>query len=176
MGRVVLSPRVQTRGEHRPPARRWWERTREEIYAYRTDKPHAPLGLPIIGRHWAYAGRTNNASRRHQEHVEGGGRYQAVAKPWADLRPKRRVIFRRKERTEAMTHFLELLAIKILLPVYNVDMNWTNPRRITPRQAKAQRFARDQFGTTARMSKLALRWALYGLMCLALWVVLGWVQ
>lgn len=171
MGRIVLSPRVEARRLHRRPARRWWERTREEIYAYRTDKPHAPLALPLIGRHWGYAGRTNNASRRHQEHVQGGGRYAAVAKPWADLRPKRLVIFRRKERTEAMTHFLEWVTIKILLPVYNVDMNRTNPRRITPHRAKAQRFARDQFGITARVTKLALRWALYAVVvAVAFWM------
>lgn len=159
MGRTVIGPRQATRTTRRK--RRWWEKTREEIYAYRTDKPHAPLALPIIGRHWGYAGRTNDPKRRDLEHVQGGGRYAAVAKDWADLRPKRRVVFGMKTRTEAMTHFLEWITIKVLLPVYNVDMNRTNPRRITPRQAKAQRFARDQFGTTARLTKLGLRWLLY---------------
>lgn len=173
MGRIVTGPRVQTRGR---PRRRWWERTREEVYAYRTDKPHAPVALPLIGRHWGYAGRTNNAKRRNQEHLVGGGQYAAVAKPWADLRPKRRVIFRMKSRTEAMTHFLEWITIKALLPVYNVDMNRTNPRRITPRQATAQRYARDQFGTTARLSKLGLRWISYVGLVAILWAVWRWTR
>lgn len=171
MGRLVTGPRVAVRP--RRQKRRWYERTREEVYAYRTDKPHAPLGLPIIGRHWGYGGRTNNPRRRHQEHVLGGGPYGAVAKPWSDLRPRRFVIFRMKSRTELMTHFLEWLVIKILLPVYNVDMNYTNPRRITPKAQAAQRFARDQFGTTARLTKLGLRWLLLAALVLAAWFVVG---
>lgn len=170
MTRIVTGPRVQTRGR---PRRRWYERTREEVYAYRTDKPSAPLGLPLIGRHWGYAGRTNNPKRRDMEHVRGGGQYNAVAKPWADLRPKRHVIFRMKSRTEAMTHFLEWLTIKILLPVYNVDMNRTNPRRITQRSQAAQRAMRDQLGTTARVMKMAVRLGIYGLLIIIAVAVVG---
>ena len=164
MKHIVTGPRQATRPPRRPGGRRWWEKTREEIYAYRTDKPHAPLALPIIGRHWGYVGRTNNPRRRDMEHIKGGGRYAAVAKDWSDLRPKRKVIFKLKRRTEIMTHILEWITIKALLPVYNVEMNLTNPRRITPRRAKAQRFARDEFGTTARLTKLVLRLLLWALL------------
>lgn len=174
MGRLVTGPRVAARP--RRQGRRWWERTTEEVYAYRTDKPHAPLGLPIIGRHWGYGGRTNNPRRRHTEHVIGGGPYGHTQKPWADLRPRRFVIFRMKRRTELMTHFLEWLTIKILLPVYNHDMNLTNPRRITLKAQKAQRFARDQFGTTARLTKMGLRWLLLAAVLVAAWFVWGWVS
>jgi hypothetical protein len=174
MGRVVIGPRQAARTRRRP--RRWYERTREEVYAYRTTKPWAALGLPIIGRHWGYAGRTNDPKRRDMEHIVGGGRYSAVAKPWADLRPRRFVIFRMKSRTEAMTHFLEWLTIKVLLPVYNVDMNLTNPRRITKKAQAAQRFARDQFGTTARLMSLALRWAVYVALGVGAWLIWGWTR
>lgn len=173
--KLIYGERQAARTSGRP-RRRWYERTREEVYAYRTTKPHAPLGLPIIGRHWGYAGRTNDPKRRDMEHIRGGGRYAAVAKHWADLRPRRFVIFRMKSRTEAMTHFLEWFTIKVLLPVYNVDMNLTNPRRITPRAQAAQRFARDQFGATARITRLALRWLLYVALAAAAWFVWGWTR
>lgn len=159
MGRVIYGQREVRRLATRQ-GRRWWEKTREEIYAYRTDKPHAPLGLPIIGRHWGYAGRTNNPDRRHLEHTVGGGPYNHGQKSWADLRPRRFVIFGMKLRMELTTHLLEWLTIKMLFPVYNVHMNRTNPRRITPRAQVSQRFARDQFGTTARAGRLGFRWVL----------------
>lgn len=124
--------------------RRWFNRTIEEIYAYRTDKPAAVIRLPLFGRHWAYAGRTCNGVRRDLEHLTGGGRYNTVPKPWADLAPTRYVIFRRKRRMEITTKFLEVLTIRVLLPVYNVEYNRGNPRRIKPYVQKAQRAARNE--------------------------------
>lgn len=127
-------------------SRRWWERTTEEIYAYRCLKPSAMIGIPIIGWHWGYAGRTNNARRRDAEHLVGGGRYGTVAKSWADRRPRRKVIFPMRRRLELTTRFLEWLTIKTLMPVYNITWNRTNPRRIPPWVAARQRAMRDTVG------------------------------
>jgi hypothetical protein len=137
--------------------RRWWQHTVEEIYVYRTQKPHAVVGLPFIGRHFAYGGRTNNPKRRDSEHLVGGGRYNAPPKPWADLRPRRYVVFRLKRRAELTTRLLELLVIRGLFPVYNVTHNMGNPRRIKPFKAARQRAHRDAYGTTARLAPAVLR-------------------
>ena len=130
----------RARQRHRP----WYAHTTEVIYAYRTRKPGAVFGLPIIGRHWAYVGRTNDLQRRHLEHILGGGPYGAVPKLWADLEPKRYVICRRRRRREWRTHLLEWLFILLLLPVYNVSMNRRNPRRIGRAEQVRQRLARNQ--------------------------------
>ena len=117
--------------------RRWWEHTSEEIYAYRTRRPSGR------GTHWGYVGRTAWPARRHQEHTVGGGKWRATAKPWADLVVERRVMFRKKRRLEITTHFLEWSMIKLLMPVYNIQMNWKNPRRIPPWVAQRQRLQRS---------------------------------
>ena len=124
----------------------WWRSqpvTREAIYAYRTRKPWARWGLPIIGRHWAYVGRTNDLARRDDEHLVGGGRYGAVPKDWADLEPRRYVLVGYRRRREPRTHLLEWAAVRLLWPVYNVSMNRWNPRRIKPYDARRQRQARN---------------------------------
>lgn len=127
----------------------WFDHTSEEIYGYRTRKPHAVVGLPFVGRHWAYVGRTARPDLRHREHMLGGGKWRVTPKPWADLEPRRYVICRKKRRLEITTHFLEWFWIKVLLPAYNIQMNRTNPRRIKPWTASRQRALRDQYGTTA---------------------------
>lgn len=151
--------------------RRWFDRTSEEIYAYRTRKPGAPVGLPLVGRHWAYVGRTARPDLRHREHMVGGGKWRARPKPWADLEPRRYVICRKKRRLEITTHFLEWFWIKALMPVYNISMNRTNPRRIKPWTQVAQRISRDQHGvapafavTFAKLSAVCV----VGMMALAL--------
>lgn len=133
-----LAPEEHRR--HRP----WHAHTSEVIYAYRTRKPGAVWGLPLVGRHWAYVGRTNDLARRHQEHILGGGMYDAVAKPWADLEPRLYVIRPKKRRREWTTNFLEWFFIWLLLPVYNVSMNAGNPRRIRRAEQLRQRAARDR--------------------------------
>jgi hypothetical protein len=126
----------------------WFDRTTEAIYVFRARKPHALLGLPIIGRHFAYVGRTNNLRRRYEQHMIGGGEYRSVAKDWADLEPRFYVICPMKSRMEITTHFLEWFWIKVLMPVYNIQMNRTNPRRIKPWVAKRQRINRNRYGRT----------------------------
>lgn len=141
--------------------RYWWESTTEEIYAYRTRKPGAVWGWPFLGRHWAYVGRTNDGVRRHSEHLIGGGKWAAKAKPWADLEPKRYVLARRKRRREITTHFLEWWWIHVLFPVYNVSMNAANPRRVKPWTQAEQRAARDAGRVRGVVAGAGRRWAVY---------------
>lgn len=114
-----------------------------EVYAYRTRKPGALLGLPLIGRHWGYVGQTRNPKMRDREHLEGGGRYGAAPKDWADLEPRRYVLFRLKHCPQWVLDLAEVVAIRLLLPVYNVQHNRGNPRRVKPAVARAQRRGRE---------------------------------
>jgi len=116
------------------------------VYVYRARKPGAVLGLPILGRHTAYVGQTRNLSMRHREHLHGGGRYGQEAKPWADLRPRRYVIFRMRRCPQWLLTTVEVTLIRLLWPVYNVQHNRPNPRRVTPRRALLQRRSRDAIG------------------------------
>jgi hypothetical protein len=116
------------------------------IYAYRTRKSHAVLGLPIIGRHWGYVGQTRNERARHEEHLQGGGRYGKPAAPWSDLRPRRYVLFRAKRCPQWVLNLLELMFILILMPVYNEKLNKANPRRISRPRAARQRLIRGRLG------------------------------
>jgi hypothetical protein len=109
-----------------------------EVYAYRTLKPY--FG---VFRHWGYAGKTRSPLLRHQEHTVGGGRWGRDPQPWADLDPKRYVIWRSEAVRDWRLALMEVLAIWLLLPVYNVQHNLANPRRITKRQAAKMRAWRD---------------------------------
>lgn len=152
----------------RPPARRrrgagrdWWMRTTEEIYVYRTRKPHAPIGLPFLSRHFAYGGRTVDPAARHREHTVGGrgGRFgNKPPQPWSNLEPTRHVVFPLKSRTRLTTHLLEVLVIRGLLCVYNHQHNLGNPRRISLRRARVQRVLRDKFGRAAMAGELVGRY------------------
>lgn len=126
-----------------------WRRRRPYLYVYRTDKPEAVFALPLIGRHFAYAGETWNEKARHLEHLEGsrvedGGRYDCEPKSWSDLNPVRYLIplpwwcaFKPVLRT------LETLLMLVTWPVYNDRKNRWNPRRISIAQARRQRELRD---------------------------------
>lgn len=128
------------------------------IYLYRTDKPGAIWGLPIIGRHNGYVGETWHERHRDRQHLIGGGQYNAVAKPWADLRPRRYLLRLPWWTPKFALHALEALAIWALLPVYNDKLNLANPRRISLRKAKLQRAARDaQRGRRALRTLTAIR-------------------
>jgi hypothetical protein len=136
-------------------------RTTEEIYVYRTRKPHAPLGLPLISRHFGYGGRTVDPERRHHEHTVGGrgGRFgNKPPQPWSTLEPKRYVVFKLKSRTRLTTHLLEVLVIRGLLCVYNHQHNLGNPRRISLKRAKVQRVLRDKYGKAAMAGELIGKW------------------
>lgn len=143
------------------------------VYVYRTRKHHAVVGLPIIGRHVGYVGETNSFSRRDAQHLKGGGQYQSVAKPWADLSPK---CYRLGLPDWKWLRLLvEAVLIWVLCPVYNVKGQgpW-NLRRVSLKRAKAQRFVRDQFGLTGRLMAAGIRvlvWVLVGAAVLGIWSV-----
>lgn len=127
-------------------------------YVWRTRKPHAPLGLPFVGRHFAYVGETGSRYHRDPQHVRGGGTYGAVAKPWSDLDPKvypLPCLFPNSQRSRL---FHEKLYTRILLPVYPTENNTGNPRRITSEHAQAQRAARDRLGKSVVIVQMLVRW------------------
>jgi hypothetical protein len=112
------------------------------VYAYRTRKPGAIFGWPLLGRHWAYVGETLNFRLRHIQHTVGGGRYGNTAQPWADLDPKC-VLRIPLPPWKWLLHAVETLLILALWPVYNHSKNLWNPRRIPLQVAKAMRAVRD---------------------------------
>lgn len=118
------------------------------VYVWRCDKPYALLGLPFIGRHFAYVGQSNSFRRRDREHLLGSTAYESVVlpKPWSDLRPKRHAVPILFPGWRWARERQEWLMIKMLMPVYNVQHNRTNPRRIAPARALAQRAIRDRKG------------------------------
>ncbi len=137
---------------------------RAGVYAYRTRKPHAPIGLPLIGRHWGYVGQTNSFYHRHAQHTRGGGTYNAIPKDWATLEPKRYILpclFPHWRRARLMQ---EQLWIWLLWPVYNVQGNRWNPRRITPAAARRQREARIRTGSDFNLGRWLFRLALYAVL------------
>lgn len=125
----------------RPPIRG------QGIYLFRTRKPHAPFGLPIIGRHNGYVGQSNNYARRYEQHIRGGGRYNVRMKHWSDLQPRfHRILPLPRwmfELTPWAVNMIEALCILVLLPVYNVKLNKHNLRRISLNRQRAHRFMRD---------------------------------
>lgn len=151
----------------------WRERG---VYVWRCDKPYAVFGLPIIGRHFAYVGQSNNFRRRDREHLFGSLAYEAqvLPKPWSDLRPKRYavpVLFPGWRRARLAQ---EWLMIKLLLPVYPVQHNRTNPRRITPARARAQRTMRDRKGSQ-RLIVGALRSATWISLWASIFTMIYWM-
>lgn len=116
------------------------------VYAYRTRKPGAVLGLPVLGRHWGYVGQTRNPDARHGEHMRGGGRYGGLPASWSDLDPKRYVLIKVPMCPQWLLLTLEAFFILILQPVYNVQRNKINLRRIGPARARRARVRRDVTG------------------------------
>jgi hypothetical protein len=117
-----------------------------EVYAYRTRKSHAVLGIPFLGWHWGYVGQTRNPKARHGEHMNGGGRYGKEAAAWSDLSPRRYRIFHMRRCPQWLLNFVEFLAIRFLCPVYNEKLNRGNPRRISRKRARRQRSMRMRLG------------------------------
>lgn len=113
----------------------WYRIERLYLYVYRTRR-HRGWGV-----HNGYTGITNHPRLRDRQHQ---------AKPWYDLVTRRHCVC-----IGVMPRFLglalEYLLIKLTLPVYNVQHNSTNPRRVKPWDAKSQRLARD---ANPRMIKL----------------------
>lgn len=112
------------------------------VYVYRTRKPGARYNIPVLSRHVGYVGQSNNFRRRHEQHVNGGGEYNSIPKPWADLDPVCYRIGLPDWKWLRLT--VEALLIWTLFPVYNVQRNRANPRRITPAEARHHRAVRDR--------------------------------
>ena len=113
------------------------------VYVYRARKPGARFRIPLLSWHFGYVGETNSFYHRHQQHVYGLGAYGAPAKPWADRDPY--VAFKiHLPDIVWLRRSVETLVIFAVWPVYNVQKNRWNPRRITPAVARQQRMARDR--------------------------------
>lgn len=119
------------------------------VYAYRTNKPGAFFGWPIIGRHWGYVGESLSLWHRNRQHLLGGGKYDTTQQPWSDLKPKRYHI--PLPGWKPLLLLVEALAIALLWPVYNDKRNRWNPRRISRKMARAQRRARESGSITLRV-------------------------
>lgn len=158
-------------------------RTRGGIYAIRCRKPSAFLGLPLIGRHWAYVGLTNSFYHRKNQHLLGDVVYGQAAKPWSDLAPR---FYKLLPLPTWITHkgalfsgrwtleLLETLFIWLLIPVYNVSKQAPyNLRRISLRSAQRQRWARQQSGIGVNIGRALARWALAGVVFAGL-IYTGW--
>lgn len=103
----------------------------------------ALLALLFSSRHFAYVGETTAVRLRRSQHTEGGGNFDAQAKPWADLDPT--FYYLRMPRWKWLLHSVETLLIGLLWPVYNHQKNLWNPRRIPLQSARVQRAMRDQW-------------------------------
>lgn len=162
-----------------------WHGQRGGIYAWRTDKPHAFIGLPMIGRHWAYVGLTNSYYHRSGQHLRGSEVYGTKAASWSDLRPKCYKIF---PMPSLLTHGalrraitlekMETLFIRLLFPVYNEKKQWKfNPRKVSRAAAARERARRDELGSLYRLVKFALRWIVIGFIIVVSYTayVKGWI-
>jgi hypothetical protein len=115
------------------------------VYAYRTRKPGARFRIPFLSFHWGYVGETKSFARRHAQHIEGGGSFQSIAKPWSDLDP-RCVIRIPLPPWKWLLHSVETVLITCTWPVYNHAKNQWNPRRIPLRAQVRQRALRNRLG------------------------------
>jgi hypothetical protein len=103
-----------------------------------------------------YVGKSVHLAIRHEQHM-GRGKYGAPAQPWSDLDPIWRCV-----RLPWWLGWpwvllpLEFLAIRLLLPRYNVTHNLGNPRRINQHRARAQRAQRDAIARGAVASAVML--------------------
>lgn len=130
------------------------------VYVYRTRKPGARYNLPILSRHFGYVGQTSSFWHRHRQHSE--------TKPWADLDPRCYRIGLPRWKWLRLT--VEALLIWTLLPVYNVQRNRANPRRITPVEARRHRYLRNNGRHPLNIQPIHGGMAA-GLLFLAVWFV-----
>ena len=139
------------------------------VYVIRTDKPSAIIGLPVIGRHFAYVGETNSYRWRRLQHLEGGGRYNAPQKPFSDLRPK---FYRALPLPDIkwLRRTVETIVMLLVWPVYNHQKNLWNPRRISLSRAQRMRVGRNRDGMLNRVGHLIARMAFRGSMLAMLFV------
>jgi hypothetical protein len=151
------------------------------LYVWRVDKPHAVIGLPLIGRHFGYCGMTNSYYWREKQQLEGSVKYGTTPYSWSDLRPKRYKVLplpahllNSKHRIRRrFVKGLETCLIGITCPVYNDTQQppW-NIRKISKAKAAAQRAARDELGGVVVMGKAIIRWSFWLVLLVA--VIMIW--
>ena len=138
---------------------RWWNfwsRIDGALYGFRGIHPRS--GHTVF----VYGGKTfqRDWKDRIRQHLWGGGRYDSVPKPWADTvlgwRPDGTVeeciraggvfLIRKPSRVSPFGLWWReiIFAIWLRLPLYNVQWNLHNPRRIRPAVAREQRARRDR--------------------------------
>lgn len=133
--------------------------SRGGVYIWRTRKPGALLGWPVIGRHFAYVGQTKSFAHRKRQHL---GRpipndpYASTGAPWCDLAPRCYEIPLPNFRPILL--LAEWILSAVLLPVYNVKpkIPW-NPRRISRYRAIQMRATRDSRSRRPHAVALAAR-------------------
>lgn len=99
---------------------------------------------PVTGRAcWVYAGQSRRMAGeiRRDEHMMGTG--EDAPKVWSDTVTSWRVVVRFPPIPKAVLDLAEILLIRTFSPLYNVDYNTGNPRRILPAVAARQRAERD---------------------------------
>ena len=141
------------------------------VYIYRALKPAARLRIPFLSYHFAYVGETRSFFHRHIQHIQGGGLYGVVPKPWADLEP---YVWLRIPLPpwKWLLRTVEAVVILLTWPVYNISGNRWNPRRIKPWDATRQRALRDKgqrYGYEIMTHFAAI--CIVALLCLLLWMV-----
>lgn len=119
------------------------------VYAYRARKPWARFRIPLVSYHFAYVGESSSFFHRHRQHMLGESSFGPCApKDWADLDAY--VAFRIPlPNWRWLRRSVETVVILAVWPVYNVQKNRWNPRRIKPLVARKHR----------RMRKSGLRLA-----------------
>jgi hypothetical protein len=140
------------------------------VYIYRARKPGARLRIPLLSWHFAYVGETFSFHHRHLQHTRGGGTYGATPKPWSDLDP---YVWLRIPLPpwKWLLRSVETLAILLTWPVYNVQKNRWNPRRIPPLKARVQRMRRN--AGTRLWSPRPIHVVLILAAAVALWLKIG---
>lgn len=112
------------------------------VYRIRVRSPH--LGRPVTG----YIGKTvRPVETRIREHLQGSP--TTPAKPWADTVVGWDVLWTGKCSAAGLA-LREVWRIRTRWPLYNVQHNRPNPRRIPPHRAVIQRAARDRRGAVMR--------------------------
>lgn len=136
---------------------------------WRTRKPSAPIGLPFVGRHFAYVGESNSRRHRDAQHLYGGGTYSSVPKHWADLDPKVYPLPCPFPQWAWTRKAMETFYVALFWPVYNDRKNRWNPRRISLTKQKQQRAERDMFGSKSVAAlSMVLRILAFGMATTAL--------
>jgi hypothetical protein len=103
----------------------------------------AGFSVLLSPRHTMYVGEGHVRSR-YRDHLDGSVKFNALPKPWADLKPS--WYFIPLPYVKPILHTAETLLMLALWPVYNHQKNLWNLRRIPLKTAKRQRGQRDLTG------------------------------